>query len=154
MRLLVPLAALALLAGCNDGPCGLEPNTLDGSIGETLPDPPGIRVDSIRLKKPSSNTVTVEYLYGNDIVAKISADTHGFKKGAAIPLSNARAVQRFTSPESQFPNELERGQITFESDLAGGQTVSGCFAAIFKADDGSKRSLSGAFEGTLEDLTQ
>jgi hypothetical protein len=150
MRALLPLAALALLASCNDGPCGLEPNKLDGSIRELY----DIQVDSIRLRKIAEDAVTIEYFHGNDTVAKVSADTRGFRKGASIPLLDPRSVQRFTSPDTQYPSEIVKGQITFESDLTPGQPVSGCFAVIFKALDGTKRSLSGAFEGTLEDATK
>lgn len=149
MRILAPLMALTALAACNDGPCGLEPNRLDGSIRELY----DIEVDSIRLRKVTEDDVTVEYFHGNDTVAKISA-TGPFRKGASIPLTDPRSVQRFTSPETQFPSTIERGEITFETDLTPGTEASGCFAVIFEALDGTKRSLSGAFEGPLEDATR
>src|SRR5262249_9199575 len=138
--------ALALASGCNSGPCGLEPNKLDGSIGELL----DITSDSVQVKQVTAKSISVSYFHGDQTVAKISVDITGEKAGAAIPILDPRQIVRLTSPASAFPNQIDAGQLTFTSNLNPGQNAEGCFAVRFKELDGTKRSLSGAFEAKLD----
>lgn len=144
------LAAVAALgAGCGGGPCGLAVNQLEGSIGEQF----DIEVDRVRVRKVDTESVAVEFLHGNDFVTKIIADVRAYAKGAEIPLSNG-AVKRITSPETMFPTSIERGTITFDSELTVGSDCIGCFNTLFNMPDGSQRTLEGAFQAPLEDLPQ
>lgn len=148
LHLLVGAAALALslaATGCETGPCGEDPNTLQGSIGELY----DIEVDNVRTRLQDENTVLIEYFHGDDIVTKVVADVREFKKGAAIPLTDG-TVFRVTSPPTDFPEDISAGAITFESDLEQGQEVAGCWNVKFMMDDGGERTLSGTFETALE----
>jgi hypothetical protein len=148
MKVLIAIGALSFaLASCGGGPCGLPANELRGSMGELY----DIEVDKVRVRKVDEETVAVEYKHGNDIVAKVIADVRAFAKGVQIPLSGGD-VRRITSPETSYPTDIERGDVTFESDLAPGSEVSGCFHALFNLPDGSQRTLEGGFHATLEDL--
>jgi hypothetical protein len=138
---------LALLSGCGGGPCGLPLNKLRGSVDELY----DVEVDSVRARLASDGeTMTVDYKHGNDSVAKVVAGVKGFSKGASIPLVDGD-VFRVTSPDTQFPRQIARGQVTIESELSVGSTVQGCFNVLFQLEDGSQRTLEGAFETTLEE---
>ena len=148
MRLRIILAAaasLAFAAACDSGPCGEEPNELGGSVSELY----DIQVDDVRARRIDDDVVTVEYFHGENVVAKVVANVRGFRKGAAFPLRDG-SIYRVTSPETQFPERVEAGAITFESDLKVGSEASGCFNARFLMDDGSQRTINGAFVSTLE----
>lgn len=144
----VVAAALAAAQGCGDGPCGIATNTLSGSIGETL----DLEVDRVRVRKVDMETIAVEFMHGNDFAAKIITDVRAFAKGVEIPLSDG-SVRRITSPETMFPTSIERGTITFDSELTPGAICSGCFNVLFNEKDGGQRTLEGAFSATLEDVS-
>lgn len=145
---LLLLPVILLGAACGDGPCGVAVNSLEGSIGETL----DITVDRVRVRKVDLETVAVEFLHGNDFVAKVVTDVRSFAKGVEIPLSDG-SVRRLTSPETSFPTTIENGSITFESELTPGTAASGCFSVLFTDRDGGQRSLAGSFSAMLEDLS-
>lgn len=148
MNLRIALAAAGLLAfasGCDSGPCGEEPNVLGGSVSELY----DIQADGVRARRIDDEMVTIEYFHGENVVAKVVANVRGFRKGAAFPLRDG-SVYRVTSPETQFPERVEAGAITFESGLEEGRDVSGCFNARFLMDNGTRRTIKGAFETTLE----
>ncbi|MBI2376231.1 MAG: hypothetical protein HYV07_19715 [Deltaproteobacteria bacterium] len=140
-------AFVVLTTACEQGPCGKTPNELAGSVSSTY----DIQVDSVRAKKVDESSITVEFLHGNDVVAKVVVDTTSYAKGAAIPLVDGD-VYRITSPATDFPEDIERGQVTFESDLALGKPVEGCFAVTFNMENGEQRTLDGAFSAPLEDV--
>ncbi|HWV37229.1 MAG TPA: hypothetical protein VN033_02015 [Vulgatibacter sp.] len=146
LRLLLAAAAICALAtACDSGPCGEAPNELGGSVSELY----DIEVDDVRARRIDDEVVTVEYFHGENVVTKVVANVRGFRKGAAFPLRDG-SIYRVTSPETQFPERIEAGAVTFESDLEEGKEVSGCFNARFRMDDGSQRTIKGAFETTLE----
>lgn len=148
MNLRIVLAAAAICAiatACDSGPCGEEPNQLGGSVSELY----DIEVDDVRARRIDDDVVTIEYFHGENVVAKVVANVRGFRKGAAFPLRDG-SIYRVTSPETQFPEAVEAGAITFEEDLKEGSDASGCFNARFLMDDGSKRTIKGAFETKLE----
>lgn len=143
--LLLAAAAAPLAAGCESGPCGEDPNVLQGSIGELY----DIESDHVRTRQLDEETVVIEYFHGEDIVAKVVGDVRSFKKGSAIPLTDG-SVARFTSPPTDFPEDVAAGALTFETDLKDGEQVAGCWNVKFNMDDGSQRTLSGTFETALE----
>ncbi|MBI4822061.1 MAG: hypothetical protein HY791_37735 [Deltaproteobacteria bacterium] len=150
IQLIGRLALIALVAAgvaCEKGPCGKTPNELAGSVSSTY----DIVVDSVRAKRVDQTAVTIEFAHGNDIVAKIVVDTSSYAKGAAIPLVDGD-VYRVTSPSTDFPDDIERGQITFETELTNGQPIEGCFAVTFNMENGEQRTLDGAFSAPLEDI--
>ncbi|AKU92112.1 hypothetical protein [Vulgatibacter incomptus] len=139
------MGLLAFAAGCDSGPCGEDANRLAGSVSELY----DLRVDDVRARRIEADVVTIEYFHGENIVAKVVAGVRGFRVGAAFPLRDG-SVYRVTSPPTDFPDRVEAGAITFESGLNEGETVSGCFNARFLMDDGSQRTIRGAFETKLE----
>lgn len=146
LRIFFAVAAIGILAtGCDSGPCGETPNELGGSVSELY----DVEVDDVRARRIDDDMVTVEYFHGENVVAKVVANVRGFRKGAAFPLRDG-SIYRVTSPETQFPERVEAGAITFESDLKVGSEASGCFNARFLMDDGSQRTIKGAFETKLE----
>lgn len=147
LLVLAAAAALALvLPACDEGPCGQSPNTLEGSIGELY----DIDTDHVVARKlPDEATVVIEYYHGEDIVSKVVADVRDFKKGASIPLVDG-TVYRVTSPPTDFPEDVDAGVITFETDLTVGENVVGCWNVKFNMDDGGQRTLNGTFEAKLE----
>lgn len=142
------LAAL-LISGCDAGPCSLAENELRGSIGELY----DLTTDAVRVRQVDPDTVAVEFKHGNEIHAKILAEVRSFAKGAAIPLTDGD-VQRITSPATSYPSDIERGNITFETELSAGSEAAGCFNTLFNMPDGSQRTLEGGFRATFEDSTQ
>ncbi len=148
MNLRIVLAAAAVCAfaaACDSGPCGEEPNQLGGSVSELY----DVKVDDVRARRIDDDVVTVEFFHGENVVAKVVANVRGFRKGAAFPLRDG-SIYRVTSPETQFPERVEAGAITFEEDLKEGSAATGCFNARFRMDDGSQRTIKGAFDTTLE----
>lgn len=146
---LASLSLVAVLGGCESGPCGLDPNTLDGSIGELY----DIQVDTVGSRlSMSDDSLTIDFKHGNDSVAKVVADniTASFERGVSIPLTDG-SVYRVTSPTTQFPRNIERGSVTIESELNVGAPVEGCFSVLFNMDDMTQRNLSGAFSSMLEE---
>lgn len=145
MRLFVVAALVCGLAGCDSGPCGEEPNQLRGSVDELY----DIDVDRVRARRAGGENVTIEYFHGENVVAKVVADVHAFRQGAAFPLRDG-AVYRVTSPPTDFPEDVLAGAITFETPLDDGEEVAGCFNVKFAMEDGTQRTLAGAFEAKLE----
>lgn len=141
------LAVVTVLlgSGCDPGPCGEEANKLGGSVEELY----DIEVSDVRARLLDEEVVTIEYFHREDIVAKVVANVRGFKKGAAFPLRDG-SIYRVTSPPTDFPERVEAGAITFETPLNEGKTVAGCFNGRFRMDDGSQRTIKGAFETKLE----
>ena len=144
-RLLVLALASSALAACDSGPCGEEPNQLRGSVDELY----DIEVDRVRARRAGEDTVTIEYLHGENVVAKVVADVRSFREGAAFPLRDG-SVYRVTSPPTDFPEDVLAGAITFESPLEDGEDVAGCFNVKFAMENGEQRTLAGAFEAKLE----
>ncbi len=143
------LGAALVSSGCGGGPCGLAINALSGSVSEQF----DIEVDSVRVRKVDAEAIAIEYRHGNDIVTKIIADVRTYAKGVEIPLSNGD-VKRITSPDTMFPSSIERGTVTFDSELTVAVDCVGCFNVLFNMPDGSQRTLEGAFQAPLEDLPQ
>lgn len=147
--LYAPPASAALLASvlsaCGGGPCGRDPNKLQGSIGELY----DIQVDSVKARKPDPNHLVLQFMHHNDIVTKVVADVHAFMKGVKIPLSSGDVV-RVTSPETAFPRRIVMGTLQIDSELLDGKEVVACFDVLFDAaQDGTKRTLQGAIQTTL-----
>jgi len=141
----VSSSLVVLAAGCDSGPCGEEPNQLGGSVSELY----DIKSDGVRARMIDQDVVTVEYFHGENIVTKVVANVKGFKVGAAFPLRDG-SIYRVTSPPTEFPERVEAGAITFETGLEEGREVAGCFTGKFLMDDGSQRTIKGAFETKLE----
>lgn len=139
------LASAVLAGGCDPGPCGEEPNQLGGSVSELY----DIEVSDVRARMIEPEVVTVEYFNGENVVTKVVANVRGFKKGATFPLRDG-SIYRVTSPPTEFPERVEAGAITFETGLQEGKEVAGCFTGRFRMDDGSQRTIKGAFETKLE----
>lgn len=145
----VLLAATLASSGCGGGPCGLAVNRLSGSVSEQF----DIEVDNVRVRKVDTEAIAVEYFHGNDIVTKVIVDVRTYAKGVEIPLSNGD-VKRITSPDTMFPSSIERGTVTFESELTVAVDCTGCFNVLFNMPDGSQRTLEGAFQAPLADIAQ
>ena len=141
------VAGSTLIAACSTSPCNTTPNELEGSVGQRY----DIAVDTVQVRLGTTKeTVTIDYRHGTDSVAKVVANVAGFETGAKIPLTDGD-VYRVTSPETQFPRDLERGEVIVETELTVGKTVEGCFNAVFNMEDGTQQTLEGGFEATLEE---
>lgn len=140
------VASASMLSACGSGPCDIDTNTLEGSISEMFEIAP---IDSVTARfSESDQAVTIDFKRGNDSLAKVVADTTAFAIGAKIPLVDGD-VYRVTSPASDFPRDIAAGTITFETELTVGNEVEGCFNVRFNANDGTERTLEGAFQTTL-----
>jgi hypothetical protein len=148
-------AALAGAAALGAG-CGPGPNFLDGSIKESR----SLDFDSVQLRYlEDQKGYDLQYLKAlegggdDDIVAKVAftEPDGGAKADKKIDLlddSIAGVVQRNTSggASDNFPDELERGSVTFHDTPKVGDTVSGEFAATFS----NGKTLFGAFETKMK----
>mgnify|MGYP006270848541 CR=1 FL=1 len=141
--------ALLLALGLAGG-CGTNPNTLDGSIGESF----ALGFDRVRIRK-QSNTLLIEYLNGVasgfEKPCKIVLDIEDLTLGDDAVVDGEAFLQRvtidrITATGGPFP-DLERGSVEFrEVALDAGGRVDGEFEAIFV----NGRTISGKFDGNVE----
>jgi hypothetical protein len=146
IRLLYALVGVVSLAGCPS-----EPNSLEGSIDETM----SLEFDRTEMRRFDGITIQLDYLKdlegGDiDIVAKVVFDTpaDGIVADEEIDiLANNGIIERRASDNLDFP-PLEQGAITFSSGGNEPGAAVGRFTATF--DNG--KTLGGNFDTELTDV--
>jgi len=143
---LLALLVSALATGCPE-----EPNSLEGSIDETM----SLDFDRTEMRRYDGVTIQLDYIKelesGDlDIIAKIVFDTPegGIVVDEGIDiLANNGIIERVASDGLDFP-PLEQATITFSSGGTEAGAATGRFTATF--DNG--KTLGGNFDTELEDV--
>ncbi|MCK5689950.1 hypothetical protein KAI87_11805 [Myxococcota bacterium] len=149
---ILALSGALLLGLLSLSACGDEgPNYLEGSLADSY----SIEFDSVRARLYESE-LSIEYVESSGGDEKISLrlairrNAAELAEGGSYDLVDISTVSRGSGYDSDIPT-IESGAIRFdryaESD---GSKIEGEFDALFEMTDGSKKTLRGGFETTLE----
>ncbi|MCP3138982.1 hypothetical protein [Pyxidicoccus xibeiensis] len=164
-RALAALGVAALTFGAGLTACGLEDNTLEGSVSELFPLGDISRVEVLR----NSEALQVSYFRNNeldvDLVARLTVSTEGLdlRPGAKVdlagttPSGQARAsvVHLNAGEPARVFAPVENGDLQLEEGGNPGEKTRGDFSMSFRKGDGfgAGRSLEGAFNAVAVDAS-